>query len=332
MGGTARDEVTYSIGPNGRPRVNVDRRYLGHMSMIDDQTSGPLNQPAAPDSYITAHYCAEVTEDGYLALVEPPTYGFHLTLDPVQSSYLAPNVENLRNAPVASLEEIMGPPESRPAGAGNLVAALRAFDSFERHPTLGGAAEIVTLCDTYKNLSSTPDIVPPTAREALDNPLKLAGNGLRAAFDGVAYSANAGIAGRGLLDRLLIATDTHRRVQQPERPQLDAFQELQQIQTFGAQIESLSSQGADVFKRADHLYIGILQWETKIDPPEAALLQHNEAMIRVHTQLNQQREQPVDPAVFGNLKQRIADRIQESLLPGLIAAKRRASPDGDVAS
>ncbi len=44
------------------------------------------------------------------------------------------------------------------------------------------------------------------------------------------------------------------------------------------------------------------------------------ALMREH--LDRRRQQPLAPVVFGNLRQRLTDRIEQDVLPALIAARR----------
>ncbi len=70
--------ITFSIGESGRPRIDVDDRIEGRASFLQPDGKTTI---LSPDSYVQAHFRAELSEDGRLALLEAPSYRFDIRPD-----------------------------------------------------------------------------------------------------------------------------------------------------------------------------------------------------------------------------------------------------------
>ncbi len=70
--------ITFSIGESGRPRIDVDDRIAGRAPFVHPDGKTTI---LSPDSYVQAHFRAELGEDGRLALLEAPSYRFDIRPD-----------------------------------------------------------------------------------------------------------------------------------------------------------------------------------------------------------------------------------------------------------
>ncbi len=141
-----KTRITLSIGENGHPQLDVDDRIEGRAPFID--VDGAMTY-LSPDSYVQAHFRAELTENGTLRLLEAPSYGFDLQPDDFQKQYPSPTielVERLKPDDVLVVDVLEYATRDK---SEHHVRALRAVAAFEREPTLPNAKAVVAACDWY---------------------------------------------------------------------------------------------------------------------------------------------------------------------------------------
>ncbi len=147
--------VTFSIGENGRPWIDVDDRIEGRA--IFTHSSSAKTTYLSSDSYVQAHFRAELGEDGKVRLLEAPSYRFDLRADDFQQKpYPLPTVELLETAAADNVLLTDALKYAEKIGAAPEIHALRAIAAYEREPepTTAMADAVVSACN---NLMRTPE-------------------------------------------------------------------------------------------------------------------------------------------------------------------------------
>jgi hypothetical protein len=172
-GSATRKQISISIGENGRPQFDLDWRIEGRGLLI--KPDGTLTV-LSPESYVQAHFRAEIDAEGRLRLLEAPSYHFDLEPDDFQKTFAPPTLEQVRTAPDGhpGVEAILA--YARGIGQGHQVPALRAIEIFERAPTPANAAEVIKACDAAPKAVAM-DLVPEPIRKIVGRAAGTAGGG-----------------------------------------------------------------------------------------------------------------------------------------------------------
>ncbi len=145
--------ITFSIGENGRPRIDVDDRIEGRSPFSHD-LDGKVTFLSA-DSYVQAHFRAELSEDGSLTLLEAPSYRFDIRPDDFQKEYPAPTMAMLEAADTGELvRDVLL--FARSIGVEHEIHALRALAAFEREPNYAHAKAVVDACGPLRDSERDP--------------------------------------------------------------------------------------------------------------------------------------------------------------------------------
>ncbi len=127
----------------------------GSTSIIESRAvprSSPSDASEVPflaaDSYVQAHFRAELGDGGRLTLLEPPSYRFDIRPDDFQKEYPLPTVAMLEAA--AADDQLVRDALSYADGIGaaHEIHGLRALAAFEREPTGARADAVVRTCAT----------------------------------------------------------------------------------------------------------------------------------------------------------------------------------------
>jgi hypothetical protein len=171
-------EITYSMGANGRPQIDVSYRASGRMFFFPPVKEGEgLDQEGrhylSPESYVQTSFRAELSPDGSLVLLGPPSYDFDLELDGFEKKYARPTVQQLSEAPDDSemLQDVLKYIHDTGMQR-NPVLLLRELDAYERDPSLQRADDLIRKLDKAR-APGDPDQVPRSTRERIQQQRKL---------------------------------------------------------------------------------------------------------------------------------------------------------------
>lgn len=285
-------EISFSIGPNGRPQMDVDYQLAGrHTFHMGDGTRLVLS----PDSSLQAHFRVELQENNTLKLLEAPSYRVDLRPAEFQESYPEPTLSHVRSAAHddAALQDLIAYANS--VGREHEILAYRALRDVGKQPTLLDAAALLSGARGIP-ADTVQQFVPAEDRAKIVNALEPLRPGVRATFDAAAAGA------------LALRLNDNTTPQESAR----ARQFLDELDDLGTKNDPR------LFEKAEQLYKEFIAGTGSGAPLPLTSKARAEIRSKLDLQLYAARA-PVAANLFSDLEQTLGSRIEKELLPGMIA-------------
>ncbi len=290
-GGRVDLDITLSMGENGRPRLEVSSRFEGRQTFLATDGSRVM---LSPDSRLEMNFSAELDNES-LKLLGSPSYRFSLKRDDFQKDYQPPTATSLRGMSPEenALMETVNYASTR--GKDYQITAMRAADAFQREPTLANAAAVIAECD--RGGSEGAALVSEEVRGKVRTESERSKQTILAAFKGAKATA------KRLIKREPDHKNAHLFLRQ--RQELD------------------TKTGTDLLEAAERLHREFSRraGDGRTLPFEPLLAAH--IGQRLATEREKAAQHTFSPDLFGNLADTLGERLDNELLPDMIAAAKR---------